>query len=106
MNEKELYRAIIVGPTGVGKSQLCNFVQRDLTNSINLVSDSLDSCTQSPFSNIFKRQGITFEFIDTAGSNDSSNNDIKNLEKLLDYLKIKKEIDYIILVLRFNTLKL
>ena len=102
MEEKELYRVIIVGPTGVGKSQLCNFVQRDLTNSINIVSDSLNSCTQDPFSNIFSRQGITFEFIDTAGSSDSSNNDIKNLEKLVDYLKIKKEIDYIILVLTFK----
>ena len=30
MNEKELYRAVILGPTGVGKSQFCNFVQKDL----------------------------------------------------------------------------
>ena len=102
MNNKDLYRAIVIGPTGVGKSQFCNFIQRDLTNSINNVSDSLNSCTQDPFSNIFTRCGKTFEFIDTAGSNDSSNNDIKNLEKLIEYLKIKKEIDYIILVLKFT----
>ena len=102
MNEKELYRAVILGPTGVGKSQFCNFVQKDLTNSINKVSDKLDSCTQDPFTNYFTRNGTNFEFIDTAGSDDSSNNDIINLEKLINHLKLVKQIDYIILLLRFN----
>jgi len=102
MNEKELYRAVILGPTGVGKSQFCNFVQKDLTNSINKVSDELNSCTQEPFNNCFIRNGTKFEFIDTAGSGDSSNNDIINLEKLINHLKAIKQIDYIILVLRFN----
>ena len=102
MKGKELYRAVILGPTGVGKSQFCNFVRRDLTNTINKVSDELDSCTQEPFTNYFTRNGTSFEFIDTAGSGDSSNNDTANLEKLINYLKIIRQIDYIILVLRFN----
>ena len=102
MQSSQLYRVIIVGPTGAGKSQFSNFVQRDLTNSINKVSGSLDSCTQDPFSNYFQRNGTNYEFIDTAGNSDSSNNDIKNLEKLVNYLKTKKEIHYIILVLKFN----
>ena len=37
---KRLFRVLVLGPTGAGKSQFCNFIQRDLTNSINLVSDS------------------------------------------------------------------
>ena len=93
MESQRVYRVIVVGPTGAGKSQFCNFVQKDTTNSLNIVSDSLDSCTQEPHSNYFSRQNTNYEFIDTAGSADSSNNDIKNLEKLVEYLKIKKQID-------------
>ena len=105
MNDKiKSYRVIIVGPTGAGKSQFCNFVIRDSTNQINKVSDSLNSCTIDPFSNYFSRENTNYEFIDTAGSSssDSSNDDNKNLEKLVNYLRTKKEIDYIILLLKFN----
>ena len=96
------FRVIVVGPTGAGKSQFCNFVQRDISNSINKVSDSLNSCTKDPYSNYFTRQNSSYEFIDTAGSSDSGNDDVKNLENLVNYLKDKKSIDYIILVLKFN----
>jgi len=102
MNSDKIYRVIVIGPTGAGKSQFCNFVRRDKSNSINKVSDSLNSCTQDPFSNTFARQSTNYEFIDTAGNSDSSNNDIINLEKLVNYLKQKKSIDYIILLLKFN----
>ena len=102
MNSDKIYRVIVIGPTGAGKSQFCNLVRRDKSNSINKVSDSLDSCTQDPFSNIFPRQSTNYEFIDTAGNSDSSNNDFINLEKLVNYLKQKKSIDYIILLLKFN----
>ena len=91
MEGKDFYRAIVVGPTGAGKSQFCNFIQRDKTNSINKVSDDLDSCTKDPSSNIFTRNNIKYEFIDTAGSSDSSKGDIKNLETLINYIK-KKEV--------------
>ena len=102
MEGKDFYRAIVVGPTGAGKSQFCNFIQRDKTNSINKVSDDLDSCTEDPFSNIFTRNNIKYEFIDTAGSSDSSKDDIKNLETLINYIKKKEEIDYIVLLLKFG----
>lgn len=102
MESKELYRAMVIGPTGSGKSQFCNFIQRDRTNSINKVSDSLDSCTKDPNSNIFTRKQIKYEFIDTAGNSDSSNDDIKNLKLLIDFIKKKESIDYIPLLLKFN----
>ena len=98
----KIYKIAVIGPTGVGKSQFCNYVQKDPTNAKNKVSDSLDSCTQDPAPNIFERQNATFNFIDTAGNNDSSNNDDKNIEKLVNYLRIIKEIDYIFLLLRFG----
>ena len=99
---KDSYRIIVVGPTGMGKSQFCNFVQKDITNSINKVSESLNSCTQDPFSNYFQRNNVKYEFIDTAGSADSGDKDIENLKKLVDYLKNKKSIDFILLLLKFG----
>ena len=95
-------RALVIGPTGAGKSQFCNFVRRDASNSINKVSDSLESCTQEPFSNFFERQSTNYEFIDTAGSSDSSDGDIENLEKLICYLRKKQNIDYVILLFKFG----
>ena len=100
--EKDLYRAIVVGPTGMGKSQFCNFIQWDKTNSINKVSDSLNSCTQDPFSNIFKRNNNNYEFIDSAGSSDTGDKDIENLKRLVEYLKKKSSIDHILLLLKFG----
>jgi len=102
IEDQDLYRVIVVGPTGMGKSQFCNFVQRDITNSINKVSDSLNSCTQDPFSNSFKRNNNNYEFIDTAGNADSGNNDIVNLKRLVEYLKKKGSIDFILLLLKFG----
>ena len=99
---KDLYRIIVLGPTGAGKSQFCNFAMKDLTNSINVVSDSFDSCTQNPYSNFFRRNNINLELIDTPGSSDSSDNDVNNLETLVNYLKAKKEINHIILCLKFG----
>ena len=99
---KRIFRVLVLGPTGAGKSQFCNFIQRDLTNSINLVSDSLDSCTIDPQSNEFRRLDTDFDFIDTAGNSDSNDNDIENLKRLVEYLKKLKKIHYVILVLKFG----
>ena len=98
----KVYKIAVIGPTGVGKSQFCNYIQKDYTNSKNEVSDSLDSCTKEPSPNIFERQNTTFNFIDTAGSNDSNDNEDKNLEKLINYLREIKEINNIFLLLTFG----
>ena len=102
-NYNDYYRIVAFGPTGVGKSQFCNFCQNDLDNSINEVSDSLSSCTIQPQSNIFKRSGINIELIDTAGNNDTKSKDYENLQKVCDFLRPKQQIDYIILLLNFQT---
>lgn len=98
----DILRVLIVGPMGAGKSQICNFVQKDLTNSINRVSPSLVSCTQNPKSNIFERIGKKFDFIDTAGNNERDEIEIANLRSLVNYLKNLKKIHFIILVLKFG----
>ena len=89
------------GPTGAGKSQFINFSLRDLENKTNVVSDSLNSCTSEPKSNILERCGITIDLIDTAGSNDTGNKDIQNLQKVCNFLRTKKQIDYIILLFNY-----
>ena len=102
MEINKLYRVLVVGPIGAGKSQFCNFVQNDISNSINEVRFSLNSCTQDPKSNIFEREGTHYDFIDTAGNGDSPDIDEKNFIKLIDYLKSVKQIDYILLLLSFR----
>ena len=101
--ESKIFRIAVIGPTGAGKSQFCNFCLRDKTNKTYEVSNSLYSCTQDPFStHPFERNNINIELIDSAGSSDSGDKDIENLKKFVIYLREKKELDYILLLLRFE----
>ena len=86
MNLQKPYKAIVLGETGVGKSQFCNFIRRDLTNSINKISNSLYRCTQNFNLNNFTRNQIKFEFIDTPGFEDSYSNQ-NYFKDLVNYLK-------------------
>ena len=98
----KLIKVVLIGPTGAGKSQFCNFIHKDLTNSIHEVSDSLNSCTTEPKSTIVQRPNIRLELIDSPGSSDSNNDDEENLTILVKYLRNKKEINQIFLVLSFE----
>ena len=92
--ESKIFRIAVIGPTGAGKSQFCNFCLKDKTNKTYEVSNSLNSCTQDPFSTIpFERNNINIELIDSAGSSDSGDKDIENLKKFVIYLREKKELD-------------
>ena len=97
-----LIKIVLIGPTGAGKSQFCNFIHKDLSNSICRVSNSLNSCTTEPQSTIVERQNIRLELIDSPGSSDSNNNDEENLKILVKYLRNKKEINQILLILSFE----
>ena len=97
-----IFRIVLVGPTGAGKSQFCNFLRNDLSNSIYKVKASLNSCISIPQSTIFEKQNIKIELIDSPGSSDSNNNDENNLKVLADYLRSKNEIHQIFLVLNFE----
>ena len=102
--ESNIYKIAVIGPTGSGKSQFCNFVLKDKTNTKYEVSDSLNSCTQDPFSvDPFERNNIKIQIIDSAGSSDSGNKDIENLKKFVEYLRNKEELHYILLILKYET---
>ena len=94
----KLIKVILIGPTGVGKSQLCNFIHKDLSNSLHKVSNSLNSCTAEPFSTVVEKPNLRLELIDSPGSSDSNNNEEDNLTKLVKYdkyqfiLEIKKKL--------------
>ena len=66
----KIYRIALVGPTGAGKSQFCNFLLNDLSNSKHKVSDSLNSCTTQPQSTIMEKNNIKLELIDSPGNSD------------------------------------
>ena len=85
-----MIKIVLLGPTGAGKSQFCNFIHKDLTNSIFEVSNSLNSCTKEPQSTIVERHNIRLQLIDSAGSSDSNNKDEENLKKLALYLRKEK----------------
>lgn len=97
-----LIKTVLIGPTGAGKSQFCNFIHKDLTNSIFKVSCSLNSCTTEPQSTIVERQNIRLQLIDSPGSSDSNNKDEENLKKLALFLRNEKILNQIFLVLSFQ----
>ena len=99
---EKLIKTVLIGPTGAGKSQLCNFIHMDLSNSVYEVSNSLNSCTKEPKSTIVERQNIKLELIDTPGTSDSNNNDEENLKILTKFLREGKELNQIFLVLSFH----
>ena len=102
----KIYKIVLLGPTGAGKSQLCNFIMKDKENKIFKVSESINSCTQDPqleyyTRNIeeYEKKKIKLELIDTAGSSDSGDNDERNFKLLIEKLREKKNVDLFFLVL-------
>ena len=98
----KLIKVVLIGPTGAGKSQFCNFIHKDLTNSLHKVSNSLNSCTSEPFSTTVERPNLRLELIDSPGSSDSNNNEEENLTKLVKFIRNKNEINQIFLILSFE----
>ena len=96
----------MLGPTGAGKSQLCNFIMKDKENKTFKVSESINSCTQDPQLEYYTRnieeseiKEIKLELIDTAGSSDSGDNNERNFKSLIEKLREKKNVDLFFLVL-------
>ena len=100
------YRIVVLGPTGSGKSQLCNFIYRDKSNMKFEVSDGLGSKTKYPQCEYCVRkindENINIELIDTASCSDSDGSDEENFKYLIDELKKKKSIDLFLLVFNFT----
>ena len=103
----KIYRIVPLGPTGSGKSQLCNFIYQDESNKKFKVSNRLHSQTKIPqiescFRKINDKDNINIELVDTAGCSDSAGSDEENFKELIDILRIKKSIDLFLLVFNFT----
>jgi GTPase SAR1 family protein len=103
----KIYRIVPLGPTGSGKSQLCNFIYQDESNKKFKVSNRLHSETKVPqiescFRKINDKDNINIELVDTAGCSDSAGSDEENFKELIDKLRIKKSIDLFLLVFNFT----
>ena len=98
----KIYRLVPLGPTGSGKSQLCNFIYKDKSNTKFAVSDSPNSKTKNPQFEICTRNGINIELVDTVGYSDLNENDDKNFKNLIEILRQKKTIDLFLLVFNFT----
>ena len=100
------YIIVPLSHTGHGKSQLCNFIIKDLTNTKFEVSPSFDSQTKDPQCELYNRkidnEVFQLEIIDTAGCGDSARGDEENFQKLINKLKEKKYVDLFLLVFNFH----
>ena len=99
---KPIHRMVLLGTTGAGKSQLCNFIMQDKTNTIFKVSNSFNSETQKPQSKECNRSGMNIDIIDTAGCCDSGGNDDRNFKVLIEYLRKKESISLFMIVINFT----
>ena len=96
-----LNKIVVLGPGYVGKSQFCNFILKDVTNSVcKVICFNTCSKTIEPQSVTVKRQDIFLELIDTSGI--MSEDDDTKIKALVEYLKKKKEINQILLLFNFR----
>lgn len=104
------YIIVPLSHTGHGKSQLCNFIMKDLSNTKFTVSPGFDSQTKEPQCVIFNRkiddQTFQLELIDTAGCGDTAKEDEENFKKLIDKLKEKKYVDLFLLLFNFREFRI
>ena len=102
----KIYRIVILGRTGSGKSQLCNFIIQDKSNKKYKVSDEFNSQTKEPQIEHYIRKvnnkDIELELIDTAGCSDSEGEDEENFKKFIIKLKEIKSIDFFLLLFNFE----
>ena len=95
----KIYKVTFLGPPYTGKTQLCYFIEQGLSN---FKREKLYSEPQGPNSYNIKRCDINLELIDSPLSCDCEDNNESNLEKMANYQREKKEIDHILLILKFG----
>ena len=102
-----MYNVVVLGITGTGKSQLCNFLFGDLNNETYKVGNELFSCTYMKDIMEAEKQGKTilngkFNLIDSPGGDDSLGKDLENLEELIKYIQEKGSLHCILLVFNYR----
>ena len=98
MNKKDL-KVVFIGETGVGKSQLGNFI---LQNEFFKVGDGKSSETEIISEGNIYLDGMSVTIVDTPGLNDTGSKDEEIMNKIVKKFKDDNSIDGIILVYSFR----
>ena len=88
-------KLVLIGETGIGKSQLGNFI---LKKEVFGVGDSADSKTSSISENISIIGDKRVTIVDTPGLNDTNSRDYDIMEQIISKFQNDRAIDGIILV--------
>ena len=96
---KKTYNIAVFGECGVGKTQFCKYVARDINKSN---YDNYNISSREFKKTAFTRMGIKFELIDTAGFEESIIFDNDNFFRYFDI----SNVDYIILIFSFYSIRI
>lgn len=97
-------KIVLIGATGVGKSQLGNFI---LNKECFKVLDTINSETGeiSEGTSLIKEMNINVTIVDTPGLNDTGGQDKKIMDKIVNKFQNDNSIDGLILVYSFRNLR-
>ena len=98
MNNKSA-NIIVLGETGNGKSQFCNYVLR---NYFFTVSNNADSETKETKGNYGINGANNIFMIDTPGLQDSRGADKEHLTQLVDYVKTQTHLQAVLIIFNFH----
>lgn len=90
---------IVLGETGNGKSQFCNYV---LQHKFFPVSDDVNSETKITKGNYGINDANNIFMIDTPGLQDSMGADKKHLIQLVDYVKTQTHLQAVLIIFNFH----
>ena len=97
INSKENLKLVLIGETGVGKSQLGNFILRQERFNVGHGGNSETKSIQEE-KDYIEKLNIDITIVDTQGFNDRETDDNKIMKNLISKFTEDKSIDGIILV--------
>ena len=95
--------AILLGPTGAGKSSFINCITKK--NECK-VGDTTDSCTRDYQQVNIPHNGCVYYFVDTPGLDDGKGNDEQNIQEIDKVKKAYPRMNVFIICLELNELRL